>query len=66
MNKIFAVLFCGLLSVSGAIAFANENLPEADLELLLNFKDYCQEVADDEGTGDLVLTEFFLTGIIDF
>jgi hypothetical protein len=61
MKKMFTGFISGLLIISAA--FANTDLPEADNELLLNFKDYCQELSEDEGTGDLTLDQFLLVCI---
>ena len=60
MNKLLTGLSFATLLLSSALAFANQDLPEADLELLLNFKDFCQEIANDDGTGDLSIQAFLL------
>jgi hypothetical protein len=60
MNKLLTGLSCATLLLSSALASANQDLPEADLELLLNFKNFCQEIANDDGTGDLSLQAYLL------
>lgn len=54
--KTNTLILCALLSFS---VFAADR-PEADSELITELKQFCTEVAEDEGTGDLDLHTFLL------
>jgi hypothetical protein len=56
MKKTILIL-CAMLSFT---IFADEK-PKADSELIAELKQFCSEVADEDGTGDLDLPAFLLS-----
>ena len=54
--KVNTLITCVLLSFS---TFADDR-PEAESEFIAELKQFCTEVAEDEGTGDLALQTFLL------
>lgn len=56
ITLVTSALFAGLLS----FAVNADDRPEADIELIQEFVEYCTEIAEDDGTGDLSLPEFLL------
>jgi hypothetical protein len=56
ISLVSTALFAGMLSLT---ALADDR-PDADAELIQEFVEYCAEIAEDEGTGDLTLPEFLL------
>jgi hypothetical protein len=50
------LIFCAILSFS---IFASEK-PEADSEVIAELKQFCTEVAEEDGTGDLDIPTFLL------
>lgn len=55
MNKSILVMLA-LLSTS---IFADER-PEADVETIAELKQFCMEVAEEDGTGDMTMQMFLL------
>ncbi|MFT6330979.1 MAG: hypothetical protein ACJAYN_002927 [Bermanella sp.] len=53
----YTLLVVGLLFAASTIA---DERPVADAQLIKEYKEYCKEIADDEGTGKLSMDEFLL------
>ena len=53
----FTFLLAGLLFAASTIA---DDRPVADVELVKELKEYCMEIAEDEGTGKLSMQDFLL------
>lgn len=56
ITLVTSAVFAGLLS----FAVNADDRPEADAELIQEFVEYCTEIAEDDGTGDLSRPEFLL------
>lgn len=59
MKKLGLALSFLFLSSLSFIALS-EDRPEAEVEVIEDLVEYCKDVADDEGTGKLSLSEFLL------
>ncbi|MFQ3249500.1 hypothetical protein [Glaciecola sp.] len=53
----FTFLVAALLFAASTVA---DDRPVADIELIKELKQYCMEVAEDEGTGELSMEAFLL------
>ena len=58
----YTILVASLLF---AMSTAAEDRPVADADLVQEYKAYCMEIAEDEGTGKLSMDEFLLSCIND-
>jgi hypothetical protein len=58
----YTLLVASLLIAVSAVA---EDRPVADADLVQEYKVYCMEIAEDEGTGKLSMNEFLLSCIND-
>ncbi len=58
----YTILIASLLFAASTIA---EDRPVADADLIQEYKVYCMEIAEDEGTGKLSMDEFLLSCIND-
>jgi hypothetical protein len=58
----YTLLLVGLFFAASTIA---DDRPVADTQLIVEFKEYCKEIADDEGTGKLSMEEFLLVCVND-
>lgn len=58
----YTILVAGLLF---AMSTAAEDRPVAEDDLIQEYKVYCMEIAEDEGTGKLSMDEFLLSCIND-
>jgi hypothetical protein len=58
----YTILVASLLF---AMSTAAEDRPVADADLVQEYKAYCMEIAEDEGTGKLSIDEFLLSCIND-
>jgi hypothetical protein len=58
----FTLLIAGLFLATSTIA---DDRPVADAELIKELKEYCMEIAADEGTGELSMQAFLLQCVND-
>jgi len=58
----YTLLVASLLFAASTLA---DDVPVADAQVIIEYKAYCKEIADDEGTGKLSMDEFLLTCIND-
>lgn len=58
----YTLLAAGLFFAMSTVA---EDRPVADADLVQEYKIYCMEIAEDEGTGKLSMDEFLLSCIND-
>jgi hypothetical protein len=58
----YTLLLVGLFFAASTIA---DDRPVADTQLIVEYKEYCKEIADDEGTGKLSMEEFLLVCVND-
>jgi|AntRauTorckE5430_2_1112549.scaffolds.fasta_scaffold63131_2 hypothetical protein len=53
----YTLLVAGLFFAASTIA---DDRPVAETQLIMEYKEYCKEIAEDEGTGKLSMDEFLL------
>jgi hypothetical protein len=58
----YTLLVAGLFFAASTIA---DERPVADTQTIMEYKEYCKEIADDEGTGKLSVDEFLLVCVND-
>ncbi|MFT7417735.1 MAG: hypothetical protein ACI9DS_002909 [Glaciecola sp.] len=58
----YTLLVASLIFVTSAFA---DDRPVADAEVIMEYKEYCKEIADEEGTGKPAMDQFLLTCIND-
>jgi hypothetical protein len=58
----YTLLVASLIFATSGLA---EDLPVADAGAIMEYKEYCKEVADEEGTSKSAMDEFLLTCIND-
>jgi hypothetical protein len=58
----YTLLVAGLIFASSALS---DDRPVADAGVIMEYKEYCKEIADEEGTGKSAMDEFLLTCIND-
>ena len=56
----YTLLVASLIFATSGLA---EDLPVADAGVIMEYKEYCKEVADEEGTSKSAMDEFLLTCI---
>ena len=58
----YTLLVASLIFAASALA---DDRPAADAGVIMEYKEYCKEIADEEGTGEATMDEFLLTCIND-
>lgn len=62
MKRTLLILLVGFSATFSAVA---EDKPVAEQEVVMEFKQFCEDIAADEGTDDLSLPEYLLQCIND-
>jgi hypothetical protein len=62
MKRSLLFVLLGLGAVFSVVA---NDAPVADIEVIMDLKQFCEDIAEDEGTGDVTLPEFLLTCVND-
>ncbi|MFC4700630.1 hypothetical protein ACFO4O_10700 [Glaciecola siphonariae] len=63
-NLLVSVLVAFGISFTATQAFS-EDLPVADIDVVMDFKQFCEDIAEEEGTDGMALPEFLLQCVND-